>query len=184
MLALRLARGALPALLGRAPGGAAVAPLSSAPAPRGVEELVPRAPLKDGEEADPTGACCVVEALLRAEFTRFIQSERARPPPRHRPTPTPLHPPPRAGRAWLARELRAKSWDDLHALWFVLLKERSRLASERAAARARKEAMRDPTRLTKVRKSMGRIKAVLGERLGEHEEPEVRMRLKAFIDAM
>jgi large subunit ribosomal protein L47 len=103
------------------------------------------------------------------------------------PTPSNLNPPPPApstGRAWLARELRAKSWDDLHALWFVLLKERSRLASERAAARARKEAMRDPTRLTKVRKSMGRIKAVLGERLGEHEEPEVRMRLKAFIDAM
>jgi hypothetical protein len=83
MLALRLARGALPALLGRAPGAAAAAaPLSSAPAPRGLEELVPRAPLKDGEEAEPTGACCVVEVLLRAEFTRFIQSERARPPPR------------------------------------------------------------------------------------------------------
>lgn len=44
--------------------------------------------------------------------------------------------------------------------------------------------MRDPFRITKVRKSMGRLKAVLGERLGEHEDAAVRMRLKAFIDAM
>lgn len=44
--------------------------------------------------------------------------------------------------------------------------------------------MPDITRITKVRKSMNRIKQVLSERLKEHEDPQIRMELKAFIDAM
>jgi hypothetical protein len=72
---------------------------------------------------------------------------------------------------------------DLHYR-YVLLKERTRLQAERAMYRSRQERMPDITRITKVRKSMNRIKQVLSERLGEHDDPQVRIELKAFIDAM
>lgn len=33
------------------------------------------------------------------------------------------------GRSWAVTELRDKSWDDLHKLWWVCIKERNRIAT-------------------------------------------------------
>lgn len=71
------------------------------------------------------------------------------------------------GRSWHARELRRKSFDDLHKLWFVLYKERNMLLTEGHLARRHQTLMIQPERLRKVRKSMGAIKQVLGERKRE-----------------
>lgn len=71
---------------------------------------------------------------------------------------------PRGGRAWEASELRRKSFNDLHKLWYVLYKERNVLMTESQRARRFNMRLMHPNRKTAVRKSMGRIKLVLAER--------------------
>ncbi|KAL7535359.1 hypothetical protein ACHAXR_006441 [Thalassiosira sp. AJA248-18] len=68
------------------------------------------------------------------------------------------------GRSWRAAELRRKSYDDLHKLWYVLYKEKNLLLTESNLARRHGYEMVQPERRKKVRKSMGAIKHVLGER--------------------
>ncbi|RKP40339.1 mitochondrial 39-S ribosomal protein L47 (MRP-L47)-domain-containing protein [Dimargaris cristalligena] len=71
------------------------------------------------------------------------------------------------GRAWLAAELRNKSFEDLQKIWIVLLKERNLLSTQREEARAmklQKEHFTNTSRMVKVRKSMARVKTVLTER--------------------
>lgn len=55
------------------------------------------------------------------------------------------------GGDWKAWMLREKSTDDLHKLWFVLLKERNALLTERQQCRAKNIAMPNPSRRVKVR---------------------------------
>lgn len=62
---------------------------------------------------------------------------------------------PVVGGEWKAWMLRQKSTDDLHKLWYVLLKERNALLTELQQCRAKNILMPNPTRRTKVRKQGG-----------------------------
>lgn len=109
---------------------------------RGLEELIVEAP-KEGEPTvragtEPGRIPCVVGSTACALGVRpFALSSLCR-----------YHM--RTGRAWEASELRQKSWDDLHALWFVLLKERNRLHATRLMHQQAKTTMREPSRYKKV----------------------------------
>lgn len=71
----------------------------------------------------------------------------------------------RTGRAWRASELRLKSFEDLQKLWHVLLKERAILLSEREWCRTnRRHWENGASNLYKVKRSMARLQAVVGER--------------------
>mmetsp|Transcript_29055 Transcript_29055/g.58148 ORF Transcript_29055/g.58148 Transcript_29055/m.58148 type:complete len:261 (+) Transcript_29055:191-973(+) len=78
------------------------------------------------------------------------------------------------GRSWTVKELRRKSYEDLHKLWYVLYKERNMLLTEANLARRHGYYMIQPERRLKVKKSMGAIKHVLGERkrkkIAEHRQ--------------
>ena len=73
------------------------------------------------------------------------------------------------GRSWLASELRQKSFDDLHQLWFVLLKERNMLHTEKFIAKRKNQPMDHFERIQKVKVSMARLKTILSERSIEHK---------------
>ncbi|KCV68931.1 hypothetical protein H696_04351 [Fonticula alba] len=74
------------------------------------------------------------------------------------------------GRSWTASELRTHSYEDLHKLWFVLLKERNMLLTQRYACNIEKRPFYAREHLRKVRKSMARLKHVLGERSAAFKE--------------
>ena len=62
------------------------------------------------------------------------------------------------------KELRLKSFDDLHKLWYVLYKEKNLLNTEKNFARRKSLVFPDYTRWKKVKKGMAAIRTVLGER--------------------
>ncbi|KAF8134791.1 mitochondrial 39-S ribosomal protein L47 (MRP-L47)-domain-containing protein [Mycena galopus ATCC 62051] len=73
------------------------------------------------------------------------------------------------GRSWLASELRLKSFKDLHTLWYVLLRERNMLATQREEMRRMglprtRFPHTNAVNTAKCRKSMARIKAIMNER--------------------
>ncbi|XWS37385.1 hypothetical protein CRYUN_Cryun19dG0038400 [Craigia yunnanensis] len=86
-------------------------------------------------------------------------------------------------RSWKASELRLKSWDDLHRLWYVLLKEKNMLMTQRQMLHAQNLQFPNPERIPKV-KSMCRIKQVLIERAIEDSDPRRSAEMKRMINAL
>ncbi|GAA5864075.1 hypothetical protein JCM8547_005127 [Rhodosporidiobolus lusitaniae] len=73
-----------------------------------------------------------------------------------------------SGRSWTSFELRRKSFEELHQLWYVLLRERNVLLTQREEARRVRIDLGGfgavPDKLRLCQKSMARIKQVLSER--------------------
>ena len=89
-----------------------------------------------------------------------------------------------AGRDWKAQELRNKNFEDLHKLWYVLLKERNMLHTQKELMRSEGKRMAKPHRIRMVRKSMARIKAVLWERALAEKDPDKQSELKLMVHTM
>ncbi|KAI4603186.1 54S ribosomal protein L4 mitochondrial [Pestalotiopsis sp. 9143b] len=71
------------------------------------------------------------------------------------------------GRSWTVEELRHKSWDDLHKLWWVCVKERNRVATasrERKRLKFKTGEEESKARMRVVSKTMKSIKHALTER--------------------
>lgn len=68
------------------------------------------------------------------------------------------------GRNWNLSELRIKSNQDLHKLWFILLKENNMLLTMEEQAKEEHRLFPSPERLDSVKKSMGNLEYVVRER--------------------
>lgn len=98
------------------------------------------------------------------------------------------------GRAWCAAELRRKSFDDLHKLWYVLLKEKNLLYTQQTEANRIGVHWLEEGRLGAVHQSMARIKTILTERklafqkarqkIELENAPEIEQKRAHYIDEM
>ena len=70
----------------------------------------------------------------------------------------------KTGRAWRANELRLKSHDELHKLWYVLLKEKNKLKSDFLMCKQLGQIFYGHNDLTKVALTMARLLTVVNER--------------------
>ncbi|KAG9351225.1 hypothetical protein JZ751_025116 [Albula glossodonta] len=70
----------------------------------------------------------------------------------------------KSGAPWTAKQLRTKSNEDLHKLWYVLLKEKNMLLTIEQEAKRQRLSMPSPERLKKVERSMIRLDTVVKER--------------------
>lgn len=85
----------------------------------------------------------------------------------------------RTGRSWRVSELRLKSFDDLHKLWFILLKERNVLLTEKAWCKTNSRHWTNgESNLFKVKTSMQRVKGVVAERIRAVKSLRVQQSLK------
>jgi len=89
---------------------------------------------------------------------------------------TVAHPPgqmAKFGRAWTVEELRHKSWDDLHRLWWVCAKERNRISTSAFERKMRQLGFgeaEDKSRDDEVRITQKAIRHVLTERFYAWED--------------
>ena len=68
------------------------------------------------------------------------------------------------GRAWRAEELRLKGHDDLHKLWYVMLKEKNKLKSDFLMSKQLGQMYFGRNDLKKVKLSMARLLTIVNER--------------------
>lgn len=89
------------------------------------------------------------------------------------------------GRSWRAEELRLKSHEDLHKLWYVLLKEKNKLKSDMLVSQQLQQMFYGYSDILKVKLSMARLLTVVNERkrlrneYRKHLEDEYIARKKA-----
>ncbi|RWS30573.1 39S ribosomal protein L47-like protein, partial [Leptotrombidium deliense] len=79
----------------------------------------------------------------------------------------------KTGRPWKLDELRIKSNEDLHKLWYILLKERNMLLTMQEASNNEYQLFPSPERIEKVEESMENIESVVRERNKAYWELEV-----------
>ncbi|XP_073482369.1 large ribosomal subunit protein uL29m [Aquarana catesbeiana] len=70
----------------------------------------------------------------------------------------------KSGDAWTINQLRGKSSEDLHKLWYVLLKEKNMLLTLEQESKRQRVTMPGTNRLYKVTKSMENLDKVVTER--------------------
>ncbi|KAM3932664.1 large ribosomal subunit protein uL29m [Leptodactylus fuscus] len=70
----------------------------------------------------------------------------------------------KSGDSWTIEQLRCKSSEDLHKLWYVLLKEKNMLMTVEQESKRQRVSMPSPERLYKVDKSMENLDKVVRER--------------------
>lgn len=68
------------------------------------------------------------------------------------------------GRAWKATELRLKNSEDLHKLWYVLIKEKNALLADSAYKKKIYNTRGPQGRMSKLKVSMSRLLTVVNER--------------------
>ena len=68
------------------------------------------------------------------------------------------------GRDWTVGELRSKDWDTLHQLWWICVKERNRLATEK--------------------RERSRLKALWGDAESKDRDEVVQKTMKAILDTL
>uniref|UniRef100_A0A4W3GQE1 Large ribosomal subunit protein uL29m n=1 Tax=Callorhinchus milii TaxID=7868 RepID=A0A4W3GQE1_CALMI len=72
----------------------------------------------------------------------------------------------KSGAPWSREQLRLKSNEDLHKLWYVLLKEKNMLLTTEQESKRQRVQMPSLERLKKVERSMSRIDLIVDEREG------------------
>uniref|UniRef100_A0AAY4BDT0 Large ribosomal subunit protein uL29m n=1 Tax=Denticeps clupeoides TaxID=299321 RepID=A0AAY4BDT0_9TELE len=70
----------------------------------------------------------------------------------------------KSGAPWTAKQLRTKSNEDLHKLWYVLLKEKNMLLTLEQESKRQLLSMPSPERMKKVDRSLRRLDTVVQER--------------------